>query len=49
VADGEWPDELSLITEGFACRYKLLVGGGRQILAFLIPGDICEAGFIRIW
>jgi CRP-like cAMP-binding protein len=42
VADGEWPDELSLITEGFACRYKLLDEGRRQIMAFLIPGDICD-------
>ncbi len=42
VADGHWPDELSLITEGFACRYKLLGGGRRQIMAFLIPGDICD-------
>src|SRR6476660_499354 len=42
VADGNWPDELSLITEGFACRYKLLGDGMRQIMAFLIPGDICD-------
>jgi CRP-like cAMP-binding protein len=42
VADGEWPVELSLITEGFVCRYKLLSGGQRQIMAFLIPGDICD-------
>jgi CRP-like cAMP-binding protein len=42
VADGSWPDELGLITEGFACRYKLLSDGRRQIMAFLIPGDICD-------
>ena len=42
VADGHWPDELSLITEGFACRYKLAGDGQRQIMAFLIPGDICD-------
>ena len=42
VADGHWPDELSLITEGFACRYKLVGEGQRQIMAFLIPGDICD-------
>jgi CRP-like cAMP-binding protein len=42
VADGHWPEELSLITEGFACRYKLLGEGRRQIMAFLIPGDICD-------
>jgi len=42
VADGHWPDELSLVIEGFACRYKLLGEGQRQIMAFLIPGDICD-------
>jgi CRP-like cAMP-binding protein len=42
VVDGRWPEELSLITEGFACRYKLLGKGQRQIMAFLIPGDICD-------
>ena len=42
VADGHWPEQLSLITEGFACRYKLLSEGRRQIMAFLIPGDICD-------
>src|SRR5262245_54483998 len=42
VVDSEWPAELSLITEGFACRYKQLGDGRRQIMAFLIPGDICD-------
>jgi CRP-like cAMP-binding protein len=42
VSEGDQPTELSLITEGFACRYKILVNGRRQILAFLIPGDICD-------
>jgi CRP-like cAMP-binding protein len=42
VVDGHWPEESSLITEGFACRYKLLGEGRRQIMAFLIPGDICD-------
>src|SRR5262245_37060196 len=40
VVDGDWPAELSLITEGFAFRYKLLADGRRQIMAVLIPGDI---------
>jgi CRP-like cAMP-binding protein len=42
VADSHWPAELSLIVDGFACRYKLLGNGRRQIMAFLIPGDICD-------
>ena len=28
--------------EGFACRYKLLRDGSRQIVAFLVPGDFCD-------
>jgi CRP-like cAMP-binding protein len=42
VVDGDWPAELSLLIEGFACRYKLLANGKRQIMALLIPGDICD-------
>jgi CRP-like cAMP-binding protein len=42
VSDGDRPRDVSLITEGFACRYKLLGNGRRQILSFLIPGDICD-------
>jgi CRP-like cAMP-binding protein len=30
------------VVEGFACRYKLLPDGRRQIMAFLLPGDLCE-------
>jgi CRP-like cAMP-binding protein len=42
VSDGSQPTDISLISEGFACRYKLLGDGRRQITAFLIPGDICD-------
>lgn len=31
-----------LILEGFACRYKLLPDGRRQIVGLLLPGDICD-------
>ena len=42
VADGDWPSELSLLTEGFACRYKLVASGKRQIMALLIPSATYE-------
>jgi CRP-like cAMP-binding protein len=42
VAEGDCPTDISLLSEGFACRYKLLGDGRRQITAFLIPGDICD-------
>jgi len=42
VSEGDRPVEISLITDGFACRYKILDDGRRQIISFLIPGDICD-------
>jgi CRP-like cAMP-binding protein len=32
----------TLLLEGFACRYKLLPDGRRQILGYMIPGDMCD-------
>jgi CRP-like cAMP-binding protein len=40
LQDGDVPKHSCLLLEGLACRYKLLQGGGRQILSFHIPGDI---------
>jgi CRP-like cAMP-binding protein len=40
VRDGDRPFECCLLVEGFACRYKLLADGRRQIMSFHIPGDI---------
>ncbi len=31
-----------VIQQGFACRYKLLPDGRRQIVGFLLPGDMCD-------
>jgi CRP-like cAMP-binding protein len=31
-----------VILAGFACRYKLLPDGRRQIVGFLLPGDLCD-------
>ena len=42
VREGEKPDRVHLMIEGWACRYKLLSDGSRQITAFLIPGDFCD-------
>jgi CRP-like cAMP-binding protein len=38
--DGDRPSQCCLILEGWACRYKLLDEGRRQIFSFHIPGDI---------
>lgn len=40
--DGETPQDVRLIVEGFACRYKLMPSGRRSIMAYLLPGDFCD-------
>lgn len=39
---GECPEEVLIILSGLGCRHKLLEEGERQIVAFLVPGDICD-------
>jgi CRP-like cAMP-binding protein len=39
---GEPVERIFMIVEGFACRYKPLAGGRRQITAFMLPGDLCD-------
>ncbi|WP_082507832.1 Crp/Fnr family transcriptional regulator [Methylobacterium sp. Leaf113] len=31
-----------MLLEGFACRYKQRQAGQRQIMAYLLPGDLCD-------
>ena len=42
IREGENPRDVQLVLEGFACRYKLLANGQRQITAYLVPGDFCD-------
>ncbi len=42
IHEGDRPENVHLILEGFACRYKLLPGGERQIMAYFVPGDLCD-------
>lgn len=42
IREGDRPDHIVLMIEGWAARYKLLPDGARQITAFLIPGDFCD-------
>ena len=39
VQEGDRPDSMCMVVEGFLCRYKILEDGRRQIMAFHIPGD----------
>ena len=42
ISQGDRPVHVHLLLEGWACRYKILPDGERQIMAFLIPGDLCD-------
>lgn len=45
IADGSCPEDVCVIVQGFACRYKYLPSGRRQILGYLVPGDLCNVHF----
>lgn len=42
IREGDEPGPIFIILRGWACRYKLLPQGTRQITAFLMPGDCCD-------
>ena len=42
IAEGDKPVSVFLLLEGWAFRYKSMVDGGRQIMAYLLPGDLCD-------
>jgi CRP-like cAMP-binding protein len=43
IAEGSHSPDCHVVLTGLACRYKMLPDGGRQIMAFLVPGDLCDA------
>ena len=42
ILEGDTPGPVHVILSGWACRYKLLPGGSRQIISFMMPGDFCD-------
>ena len=42
IREGDPPRHVYLMLDGWACRYKTLPDGRRQIVAFFIPGDFCD-------
>ena len=42
IREGEKPQYINLILSGWACRYKVLEDGRRQVIAFFLPGDLCD-------
>lgn len=43
ISEGMLPRSVFVVKEGMAIRYRNLPDGGRQIMTFLIPGDLCDA------
>ena len=42
IEEGDRPENVFLLLEGWAYRYKHVEDGNRQIVAYLIPGDLCD-------
>ena len=42
LREGDRPSHCPLLIDGFACRYKNLESGQRQIMAFHVPTDLCD-------
>ena len=47
IREGDRPEATCLMLSGWACRYKDLRDGSRQIVDLLLPGDMCDLhGFL---
>ncbi len=42
IREGDQPLHIRLILDGWACRYKTLEDGRRQIIGYFLPGDMCD-------
>lgn len=42
ISEGDRPRYVHLVLEGWACRYKQMPDGKRQIIALFVPGDFCD-------
>lgn len=42
IREGDRPGPVFVMLEGWACRYKVLPNGSRQIVGLLMPGDCCD-------
>ncbi|WP_426955697.1 Crp/Fnr family transcriptional regulator [Muricoccus radiodurans] len=40
--EGDQPEHIHMLLSGMACRFRTRRDGGRQIIAFLFPGDFCD-------
>jgi CRP-like cAMP-binding protein len=42
VCEGDRTEKIRILLSGWACRYKMLEDGRRQIVNFVLPGNICD-------
>ncbi|MGI4765358.1 MAG: Crp/Fnr family transcriptional regulator [Janthinobacterium lividum] len=42
ITEGDEPHVVNVVLQGWACRYKMLADGRRQIISLLLPGDMCD-------
>ena len=42
ISEGDKPRYVHLILDGWACRYKQLPDGKRQIVGLFVPGEFCD-------
>jgi CRP-like cAMP-binding protein len=42
ISEGDKPRHVHLVLDGWACRYKQMSDGKRQIVSFCLPGDFCD-------
>lgn len=42
ISEGDKPEDVHLVLEGFAVRYKMTTEGQRHIFAYMIAGDFCD-------
>jgi CRP-like cAMP-binding protein len=48
MCEGDEPGEVTVVLSGWACRYKQLEDGRGAILAFLLPGDLCNPNIFTL-
>lgn len=48
IREGEGASHVGLLLSGFACGYRVLRDGRRQIVSYLLPGDLCDPRLLLV-